>query len=116
MTGQIYRIPADNPFVGERAARRDLGARPPQSRTAGASTASTGDLWIGDVGQDAVEEVDFEPASDPGGLNYGWDVMEGEACNLVDPPGAAAPPCNDPVAHPAHLRVPAHDGPATRAR
>ena len=38
---------------------------------------ATGDLWIGDVGQDALEEVDFEPVTDPGGRNYGWDVMEG---------------------------------------
>jgi glucose/arabinose dehydrogenase len=61
----------------------------------------TGDIWIGDVGQGAIEEVDFEPASDPGGRNYGWDVMEGTACNGTDP--APSPPCNDPS-----LTLPVH--------
>jgi glucose/arabinose dehydrogenase len=38
---------------------------------------ATGDLYIGDVGQNAWEEIDFQPAGSPGGLNYGWDLMEG---------------------------------------
>jgi glucose/arabinose dehydrogenase len=38
----------------------------------------TGDLWIGDVGQGAVEEVDYLPAADLGSLvNFGWDAFEG---------------------------------------
>lgn len=37
----------------------------------------TGDLWIGDVGQDTREEIDFERAGTPGGRNYGWRVREG---------------------------------------
>ena len=40
---------------------------------------ATGDLWIGDVGQNAWEEVDFEPANTPG-RNYGWRRMEGLVC------------------------------------
>jgi hypothetical protein len=40
----------------------------------------TGDLYIGDVGQNSWEEVDFQPAGDPGGENYGWRVMEGTHC------------------------------------
>jgi uncharacterized repeat protein (TIGR01451 family) len=40
----------------------------------------TGDLLIGDVGQSAHEEVDFQPAGAPGGRNYGWKVMEGNSC------------------------------------
>jgi glucose/arabinose dehydrogenase len=39
----------------------------------------TGDLWIGDVGQGAIEEIDFTPRSSPGLENYGWDVFEGRA-------------------------------------
>jgi len=42
--------------------------------------SATGDLYIGDVGQDAWEEVDVEPAASQGGLNYGWNVMEGSHC------------------------------------
>jgi hypothetical protein len=40
----------------------------------------TGDLYFGDVGMDDREEIDFEPASSPGGRNYGWPCMEGTHC------------------------------------
>jgi hypothetical protein len=40
----------------------------------------TGDLYIGDVGQNLFEEVDFQPASSTGGENYGWNVLEGNSC------------------------------------
>jgi glucose/arabinose dehydrogenase len=53
----------------------------------------TGDLYIGDVGGDSLEEIDVEPADSPGGRNYGWDVMEGTSCHE---PGAGKPPCDDP--------------------
>ncbi len=100
VSGEVYRIPADNPFVA--SAPRDeiwaLGFRNPYRWS---FDRATGDLWIGDVGQGAIEEVDFEAASDPGGRNYGWDVMEGGNCNGNDP--APAPPCNDPS-----LTLPVH--------
>ena len=38
---------------------------------------ATGDLYIGDVGQSSVEEVDFAPRRSPGVENYGWDLYEG---------------------------------------
>jgi len=41
--------------------------------------ACTGDMYIGDVGQNQIEEIDFEPAGTPG-RNYGWRLMEGEDC------------------------------------
>jgi glucose/arabinose dehydrogenase len=41
--------------------------------------ADTGDLYIGDVGQNAVEEIDFAP-SGAGQRNYGWNTMEGSSC------------------------------------
>jgi len=53
----------------------------------------TGDLYIGDVGQDSREEIDVESAGSSGGLNYGWDVMEGSIC--ADP-SMSKPPCHDP--------------------
>jgi hypothetical protein len=65
-------------------------------------------LWIADVGQDALEEINFEPRDDPGGRNWGWDVMEGDQCNVNDP--APAPACNDPsLSLPVHQY--AHSGP-----
>jgi len=100
---EIYRIPADNPFVS--TAPRDeiwaLGLRNPYRWS---FDRMTGDIWIGDVGQGAREEVDFEAADAPGGRNYGWDVMEGKLCNPNDP--APAPPCNDPS-----LTLPIHEYP-----
>jgi hypothetical protein len=50
-------------------------------------------LWIGDVGQGAREEIDFQPASSDGGENYGWRLREG----LIATPGSVggpAPPGN----------------------
>ena len=44
---------------------------------------ATGDLWIGDVGQDALEEVDVARAG-VGGLNFGWNRMEGSHCYDAD--------------------------------
>jgi glucose/arabinose dehydrogenase len=52
----------------------------------------TGDLYIGDVGQSAREEISVEPADAGPGLNYGWDVMEGTSCFDPDP---GEPPCFD---------------------
>ena len=40
---------------------------------------ATGDLYIGDVGQGEVEEVDYTPRSSPGLENYGWDLYEGSS-------------------------------------
>jgi glucose/arabinose dehydrogenase len=54
--------------------------------------SQTGDLFIGDVGQDLVEEVDAIPSAavTAGGLNFGWRVMEGDMCNIPDPPPSPA--------------------------
>ena len=74
-----YAIPADNPFVG--AAGRDeiwdYGLRNPWRLT---FDRTTGDLYIGDVGQNRYEEVDLEDVNDPGGNDYGWNKMEGNHC------------------------------------
>ncbi|MFN0009750.1 MAG: PQQ-dependent sugar dehydrogenase [Planctomycetota bacterium] len=53
---------------------------------------TTGDMYIGDVGQGAREEVDFEPAGGPGGRNYGWKCMEGSSCS-----GLGGCNCTDPT-------------------
>ena len=74
-----YRIPDDNPFVDVAEARPEIwltGLRNPwRMRFDG----ETGDLWIGDVGQGAWEEIDVAPAA-TGGLDFGWNVMEGFHC------------------------------------
>ncbi len=79
-----YEIPEDNPFAagggngggGGRPEIWALGLRNPWRFT---FDRDTGAMWIGDVGQDEIEEIDFQPPG-VGGLNYGWNVMEGNAC------------------------------------
>jgi glucose/arabinose dehydrogenase len=74
-----YRIPADNPFVGVDGARPEIlhsGLRNPFRSSV---DAETGSLWIGDVGQNAWEEVDVA-ASDARGLDFGWRRWEGRHC------------------------------------
>ena len=71
-----YDIPADNPFVdgGGAAEVWSYGLRNPWRFS---FDRATGDMYIGDVGQNQIEEVDFEPADSPGGVNYGWNGYEG---------------------------------------
>ncbi len=80
ITGANYRVPADNPFVDGAGGDCDeiwaLGLRNPFRF---AFDQATGDMFIGDVGQNQREEVSFQPASSAGGENYGWDCYEGNA-------------------------------------
>jgi glucose/arabinose dehydrogenase len=93
--GEAYRIPADNPYADPGDGVLDeIWARGLRNPFRWSFDRITGDIWIGDVGQNAIEEVDFEPSNDPGGANYGWDVMEGTSCLGPNPP--TEPPCNDP--------------------
>ena len=78
-TQRPYGIPADNPFVGVTGASPEIwltGLRNPWRIR---FDRATGDLWIGDVGQAAWEEIDVARAG-VGGLNFGWNVMEGFHC------------------------------------
>ncbi len=77
--GDPYAVPADNPFVGVSGARGEIwayGLRNPWRFTL---DREAGLLYIADVGQNRREEVDVAPAS-AGGLNYGWNIMEGDEC------------------------------------
>jgi glucose/arabinose dehydrogenase len=74
-----YVIPADNPFTGATDARQEIwltGLRNPWRIR---FDRANGDLWIGDVGQGDREEIDVARAG-TGGLNYGWNTMEGTTC------------------------------------
>jgi len=77
-----YAIPADNPFVGNGAALDEIWAYGLRNPWRFSFDRLTGDLYIGDVGQYATEEIDRQPASSPGGENYGWSCMEGDV--MVD--------------------------------
>jgi glucose/arabinose dehydrogenase len=72
-----YGVPADNPFVDRDDARPEIwsyGLRNPWR-----FSFDGNDIWIADVGQSELEEINRMPA-DRGGLNYGWNIMEGDAC------------------------------------
>ena len=99
-----YAIPPSNPFVGVAGADEiwAYGLRNPWRNS---FDRGTGDMYIGDVGQIAWEEIDFLPASSGGGENYGWNCMEANACSAAS--SGCSPVscvCNDPS-----LTDPIHD-------
>jgi glucose/arabinose dehydrogenase len=73
-----YGIPSGNPFA-DRDGRDEIWAYGLRNPWRASFDRATGDLWIGDVGQGAWEEVDLAPAGG-GGLNFGWNRMEGDHC------------------------------------
>lgn len=102
--GTPYTIPPGNPFAGAadpgNQVRDEIWAFGLRNPFRFGFDRATGDLWIGDVGQGAREEVDFEPPG-AGGRNYGWDVFEGTLVNPNDPaPGLSAhAPVHTPPLH-----------------
>ncbi|MEU6710471.1 PQQ-dependent sugar dehydrogenase [Nonomuraea sp. NPDC046802] len=90
--GRPYGVPDDNPFVGEKGAKPEIWAYGLRNPWRFSFDRGSGDLWIGDVGQNAWEEVDRQPAGSKGGENYGWNLREGKSPfrdgkgrDLVDP-------------------------------
>jgi glucose/arabinose dehydrogenase len=78
--GLPYAIPLDNPFASDPAVRDEIWALGLRNPWRFSFDRLTGDLFIADVGQNAWEEVSFEPVSSGGGRNYGWRRMEGTYC------------------------------------
>jgi glucose/arabinose dehydrogenase len=78
--GSPFAIPADNPFAGRANALGTIWAYGLRNPWRIAFDRLTGDLYIGDVGQNALEEVNVGLAARRGGENYGWNVMEGTRC------------------------------------
>lgn len=72
-----YAIPPGNPFVGVPGVRPEIWAYGMRNPWRWSFDRVTGDLWIGDVGQNLWEEIDLQPRSSPGGENYGWRCFEG---------------------------------------
>jgi glucose/arabinose dehydrogenase len=72
--GRRYAIPGDNPLVGK-AGRDEIWAWGLRNPWRDAFDRQTGDLWIGDVGQETFEEIDH--AGNARGKDFGWDRLEG---------------------------------------
>ena len=90
-----YGIPADNPFVGGAAACPEIWAFGVRNPWRFSFDRRTGDVWIGDVGQNQLEEIDFQPAASLGGENYGWSCKEGT--NTPDFNSCLPGPLTEPV-------------------
>ena len=82
--GKLYAIPPGNPYAGQTVGLDEIWSYGLRNPWRFSFDSRTGDLWIGDVGQNRYEEINRSPAVngvDAGkGLNYGWRVLEGKAC------------------------------------
>lgn len=81
--GSAYGVPDDNPYVDVDGARPEVWLKGVRNPWRFSFDRATGDLWIGDVGQDEIEEIDLLPAGPDGrgagrGANLGWNAMEGD--------------------------------------
>ena len=74
--GDFYCVPRSNPFAGKKPGRGEIWATGLRNAWRFSVDPATGDLWVGDVGQGAFEEVDRVPAG-VGGRNLGWSCREG---------------------------------------
>jgi glucose/arabinose dehydrogenase len=75
--GNPYVIPPTNPFFNSTTALGEIWALGLRNPWRFSFDRLTGDFWIADVGQNAIEEIDFQPAASTGGENYGWRCYEG---------------------------------------
>ncbi|MCP5536503.1 MAG: PQQ-dependent sugar dehydrogenase [Akkermansiaceae bacterium] len=72
-----YRIPNDNPFKNRANAKPEIYAYGLRNPWRCSWDSKTGDFYIGDVGQNHWEEINFMPAGKGNGANYGWRLREG---------------------------------------
>jgi len=102
--GKGYAIPKDNPFVGRAGMRAEIYAYGLRNPFRFSFDRAKGSLTIGDVGQDAVEEVDFiknrrgKGKAPRGGYNFGWSIFEGRSRYR----GGSAPGAIGPVTQRTH--------------
>ena len=101
-TAPGYTIPPTNPYAGATPGADEIYAIGVRNPWRWSFDRTTGDLWLGDVGQDAVEEVDKITL----GGNYGWRVYEGTSCTGLDPTACV----------PANYTMPIYQYPQTGSR
>jgi glucose/arabinose dehydrogenase/Ca2+-binding EF-hand superfamily protein len=105
----FYDIPADNPFADGEGGLPEIWAYGLRNPWRFSFDADTGDLYMGDVGQVAREEVDYQAAGTGAGANYGWRILEGTRCNTTVP-GVTEEICD---AQEAVSVLPVHEYPRT---
>ncbi|MEO1261084.1 MAG: PQQ-dependent sugar dehydrogenase [Bacteroidota bacterium] len=82
--GSPYSIPTDNPFAMDDFTLDEIWSLGLRNVWRFSFDAVTGDMWMGDVGQDAWEEINFQRASSAGGENYGWRCYEANDPNITN--------------------------------
>ncbi len=95
VSGAGYTVPVTNPFIVNPpggAFRTEIWAYGLRNPWRAAFDRMTGDLYTADVGQNAIEEIDFQAASNMNAINYGWRCMEGNNCT-----GLSGCTCNAPT-------------------
>ncbi|WP_445148959.1 PQQ-dependent sugar dehydrogenase [Baekduia sp. Peel2402] len=97
--GKAFTPAPSNPFIKRSGALPEIYAYGLRNPWRFSFDRSTGDLTIGDVGQDAVEEIDFARKGTARGANYGWRPWEGRERNF---PGEPAPSAKFPVLTKTH--------------
>jgi len=93
-----YSIPADNPYAGASSECGEIWLYGLRNPWRWSFDRKTGDLVIGDVGQNIYEEVDFRAAGSTGNRNYGWKLCEGNHYYSPSGPGTDCPATTDTVA------------------
>ncbi|MCC6313713.1 MAG: PQQ-dependent sugar dehydrogenase [Thermomicrobiales bacterium] len=79
-----YTIPPDNPFADGVNGAPEVWAYGLRNPWRFSFDRASGDVYIGDVGQNRIEEIDMLPDGSKGGANFGWNVMEGTSCYAVE--------------------------------
>jgi glucose/arabinose dehydrogenase len=92
-----YKVPDDNPFAGQAGARAEIYAYGLRNPWRFSFDRATGDLVVSDVGQNAIEEVNFAARGQGAGSNYGWNCFEGTQPYAGAPEGCVAPGHVPPV-------------------
>lgn len=84
-TSPYYGIPDDNPYIDNATVPDEVWAFGLRNPWKFSFDSKTGDMWIADVGQNEMEELNFQSFASTGGENYGWSIMEGDECYDPDP-------------------------------
>jgi glucose/arabinose dehydrogenase len=92
---KAYTVPQTNPFVNRKGARPEIWAYGLRNPWRFSFDRATSDLWIGDVGQYVVEEIDVIGLRRSKGANFGWRRLEGSRRFSGSPPSRAVPPVHE---------------------
>jgi glucose/arabinose dehydrogenase len=86
-----YKCPPDNPFVKKPGAKPEIWAYGVRNPWRCSFDRETGDFWMGDVGQNQIEEINFLPMKKAAGANYGWRLREGNQATPAKDVGGDKP-------------------------